>query len=367
MPTHYETLGVWHGASLDAVRSSYKKLALEHHPDKTQALPLRERNRREELFKNISQAYEVLSDSKKRTQYDKELLSSRITNAQASAFTDKQSWKRPTPPSKTAHKMHEQHAHTPPRPIRGSYTSSNPMNQAPPGWRYARPHPMGGVPRPRRWFPSPNNSTYEDPPSSRPSASSSVPKGTSRRPTFLFPSTAMHGNHDWRFGAEDDVPSATFSESPFTSSVVLEGFELSVTIPKRFRAGRQHTETRIFFFENGKACHISHTMTRQIFVLSGREPIQIAVQETPEKLVKVVIDFEQSGHDAQLNTTIYTRRGRISPYMHKGWKVDFGTEEADYIPVKDREAIGCSKTMTVHVEDGASDVQFRYTVKPKRH
>jgi DnaJ-class molecular chaperone len=61
----YHTLGVQKGATPDAVRKAYRKLARQHHPDVNPG-----DKKAEEQFKKISAAYEVLSDEKKRAAYD---------------------------------------------------------------------------------------------------------------------------------------------------------------------------------------------------------------------------------------------------------------------------------------------------------
>lgn len=58
----YETLGVEKGATKKEIRKSYMKLSRQHHPDK---------GGDEHKFKEISAAYEILSDEEKREQYDK--------------------------------------------------------------------------------------------------------------------------------------------------------------------------------------------------------------------------------------------------------------------------------------------------------
>ncbi len=63
---YYEVLGVNRNASSEEVKSAYRKLALKYHPDKNPA----DKKRAEEKFKEISESYEILSDSQKRATYD---------------------------------------------------------------------------------------------------------------------------------------------------------------------------------------------------------------------------------------------------------------------------------------------------------
>ena len=62
---YYEVLGVPRSASSDEIRSAYRRLARQHHPDVSQ-----EQNA-EGQFKEINEAYEVLSNAEKRTTYDR--------------------------------------------------------------------------------------------------------------------------------------------------------------------------------------------------------------------------------------------------------------------------------------------------------
>ena len=64
---YYETLGVAKTASADEIKSAFRKLARKHHPD--MAKP-KEKVSAEEKFKQINEAYEVLSDPEKRSRYD---------------------------------------------------------------------------------------------------------------------------------------------------------------------------------------------------------------------------------------------------------------------------------------------------------
>lgn len=65
MADYYKTLGVQKGASDDDIKKSYRKLAVKYHPDKNPG-----DKAAEEQFKQISEAYAVLSDNEKRKQYD---------------------------------------------------------------------------------------------------------------------------------------------------------------------------------------------------------------------------------------------------------------------------------------------------------
>lgn len=61
---YYKILGVAKTASDDDLKKAYRKLALKYHPDKNKTPGAEER------FKEIAEAYEILSDKKKRQVYD---------------------------------------------------------------------------------------------------------------------------------------------------------------------------------------------------------------------------------------------------------------------------------------------------------
>ncbi len=64
---YYKTLGVDRGSSQDEIKRAYRRLAKKYHPD----LNKENHKESEEKFKEVSEAYEVLSDSQKRANYDK--------------------------------------------------------------------------------------------------------------------------------------------------------------------------------------------------------------------------------------------------------------------------------------------------------
>jgi curved DNA-binding protein len=62
---YYESLGVARTASADEIKKAFRKLAREYHPDVA-----KDKKKAEERFKEINEAYEVLSDPDKRKKYD---------------------------------------------------------------------------------------------------------------------------------------------------------------------------------------------------------------------------------------------------------------------------------------------------------
>jgi curved DNA-binding protein len=62
---YYKTLGVTKSATEKEIKSAYRRLAQQYHPDKNPG-----NKRAEEKFKDINEAYEVLGDAKKRAKYD---------------------------------------------------------------------------------------------------------------------------------------------------------------------------------------------------------------------------------------------------------------------------------------------------------
>jgi len=62
---YYEVLGVIKSASTDEIKKAYRKLALKYHPDRNKGDKAAEAK-----FKEASEAYHVLSDKSRRTNYD---------------------------------------------------------------------------------------------------------------------------------------------------------------------------------------------------------------------------------------------------------------------------------------------------------
>jgi len=62
---YYKVLGVDRKASADEIKKAYRKLAMQYHPDRNPG-----DKKAEERFKEFNEAYQVLSDEKKRTRYD---------------------------------------------------------------------------------------------------------------------------------------------------------------------------------------------------------------------------------------------------------------------------------------------------------
>jgi curved DNA-binding protein CbpA len=65
LKTYYEILGIANSAPIDAIKSAYRKLVIKYHPDRNAGNKDAERR-----FIEINQAYEILSDSTLRNQYD---------------------------------------------------------------------------------------------------------------------------------------------------------------------------------------------------------------------------------------------------------------------------------------------------------
>ncbi|KNC85888.1 hypothetical protein SARC_01926 [Sphaeroforma arctica JP610] len=68
--SHYEAMGLGHTATSSDIKKAYRKLVLQHHPDKTQTDDEIVKAESDTKFKRVQAAYEVLKDEALRRQYD---------------------------------------------------------------------------------------------------------------------------------------------------------------------------------------------------------------------------------------------------------------------------------------------------------
>ena len=84
---YYKVLGVSRSASEGEIKSAYRKLAMQFHPDRNPG-----NKQAEDRFKEINEAYQVLSDSQKRSRYDQ--LGESYSQAQQNGQSDNFDWSR---------------------------------------------------------------------------------------------------------------------------------------------------------------------------------------------------------------------------------------------------------------------------------
>ena len=66
MTNYYDILNVNKNATKEEIKNAYKKLAMKYHPDKN----INNKKEAEKKFKEVAEAYEVLSDNQKKNEYD---------------------------------------------------------------------------------------------------------------------------------------------------------------------------------------------------------------------------------------------------------------------------------------------------------
>ena len=84
MIDYYKILGVSEDADAKEIKAKYRKLAMKYHPDRNP-----DDKKAEEMFKAISEAYEILGDENKRKEYDEKRKNK--GNAGSQRFGEKKS------------------------------------------------------------------------------------------------------------------------------------------------------------------------------------------------------------------------------------------------------------------------------------
>lgn len=91
---YYDKLGVSKSASQEEIKKAYRKLAMENHPDMYQQCSAEEIERRTKIFQEISSAYDVIGDEKKRKEYDIEFAKYEARQAEERARRSQNSGQR---------------------------------------------------------------------------------------------------------------------------------------------------------------------------------------------------------------------------------------------------------------------------------
>ena len=96
MRTHYDNLQVKEVASALVIRASYKALAQKHHPDRNPD----NADEAARIFKILNEAYSVLSDPARRSEYDSSLKARRAEDPESGAFHEQTNHQEATEPKK---------------------------------------------------------------------------------------------------------------------------------------------------------------------------------------------------------------------------------------------------------------------------
>jgi len=114
LQNHYKTLGITNFATIGEIKKVYKALAKEYHPDKNP-----NNKKAEEYFKEISNAYNVLSSPEKKRAFDRKLTYALSRPSTPRPSTPRPSTTRPAPPRTAARNTtktttSQQHTYRPP-------------------------------------------------------------------------------------------------------------------------------------------------------------------------------------------------------------------------------------------------------------
>ena len=96
---HYRILGLGRNATSGDIKSAYRKLVLAHHPDKSPS------NQSAEIFLKATEAYEILSDSERRRNYDGSLDIEKRRAGQPRSQSQTQARPQPSPQPRAAQKV----------------------------------------------------------------------------------------------------------------------------------------------------------------------------------------------------------------------------------------------------------------------
>eukprot|EP01024_Parvocaulis_polyphysoides_P043776 TRINITY_DN40176_c0_g1_i4.p1 TRINITY_DN40176_c0_g1~~TRINITY_DN40176_c0_g1_i4.p1 ORF type:complete len:221 (-),score=7.82 TRINITY_DN40176_c0_g1_i4:454-1116(-) len=89
MPDYYSVLGLNQSASEEDIKKAFKKLALKYHPDRLSGETEKNRCAAAQKFKQITEAYNILSDGKKRLEYN----TSTTTNSSSSSYSQQEGYR----------------------------------------------------------------------------------------------------------------------------------------------------------------------------------------------------------------------------------------------------------------------------------
>lgn len=124
MATYYDTLGVKQGSTTQEIRKAYLRRARALHPDRQQGRTATEARKAEQAMQLVNVAWNVLSDPKKKSEYDKSLNPRSTANqTKRTQQAQQRSTTQSRPPQQS--RQAEQRRQTQPRPTAAKATSGN--------------------------------------------------------------------------------------------------------------------------------------------------------------------------------------------------------------------------------------------------